>query len=163
MGMACSRKPHRLATARASHVLIVLTHWNVPDYTKPGPRGAELPRRSVLYSDCRKNMRTSFRFASRAHWKHSSAIARYSAAVFVRRQVVLFSCGIRRQFLKPVCLRSDSRKQLKVHPHCREGRSPLSGHRAAESSLAAALLVMFRFVARNNVWNRKLRKIRRVF
>jgi len=57
----------------------------------------------------------------------------------------LFSCGISRQFLKPVCLGSTQESNYRSRaPHCREGRLPLSAHRAAESSLAAALLAMFR-------------------
>src|SRR6516225_7345047 len=44
---------------------------------------------SQTWASCRKDTLTSLAFASRAHWKHSSAIARYSAAVFMRMQVLL--------------------------------------------------------------------------
>ena len=40
---------------------------------------------SQTWASCRKDTRVSFVWASRAHLKHSSAIARYSAAVFMGR------------------------------------------------------------------------------
>jgi hypothetical protein len=40
---------------------------------------------SQTWASCCKDTRASFAFASRAHLKHSSAIARYSAAVFIGR------------------------------------------------------------------------------
>src|SRR5262245_38223880 len=40
---------------------------------------------SQTWASCRKDTRTSSACASRAHLKHSSAIARYSAAVFMKR------------------------------------------------------------------------------
>jgi hypothetical protein len=39
---------------------------------------------SQTWASCSKDTRTSFAFASRAHLQHSSAIARYSAAVFMK-------------------------------------------------------------------------------
>jgi hypothetical protein len=65
---------------------------------------------SQTWASCTKDTRTSFAFASRAHLKHSSAIVRYSVAVFMGR------CASRRNslagFPKLVCRRPDSTKEL---------------------------------------------------
>src|SRR5262249_41832380 len=66
---------------------------------------------SQTWASCRKDTRTSLAFASRAHWKHSSAIARYSAAVFIGRNAS-FPTKSFAGFPKFVCLRSDSTKDL---------------------------------------------------
>jgi len=44
---------------------------------------------SQTWASCSKDTRASFAFASRAHLKHSSAIARYSAAFFMGKRASL--------------------------------------------------------------------------
>jgi hypothetical protein len=64
---------------------------------------------SQTSASCNKEARTSFECAWRAHLKHSSAIARYSAAVFIGRCT---PAELLADFRKLVCLRPDSTKEL---------------------------------------------------
>src|SRR5262249_52225257 len=80
-----------LSTAGAgSGGAIMLSPTNYPAADSDCSRGGGSPSSleaasSQTWASCRKDTRTSSACASRAHLKHSSAIARYSAAVFMKR------------------------------------------------------------------------------
>src|SRR5262249_1796793 len=88
------------------------------------PSSLEAASSQTCASSCR-DTRTAFAFASRAHLQHSSAMARYSAVVFMKMRPLPAESFA--GFLKFVRFRSDSTKDLlKVAPgNRRPGRSGL--------------------------------------
>jgi hypothetical protein len=102
----------RTCVARQSAERVVLLGSFGTGSVRVGGRPSSLEAASSqTWASCLRDTRTSFAFASRAHLKHSSAIARYSAAVFIGR-CAPFSSEILCRFAKFVCFRPDSTKDL---------------------------------------------------
>ena len=70
---------------------------------------------SQIWASCRKDTRVSVIWASRAHLKHSSANARYSAAVFMGKHVLQrIAARIRRACLPQVRLNKEKSRVRKL-------------------------------------------------